>query len=1044
MHFASTTWNTQGADQFSWTVNGDILGEGSLIDIYSDTDTRILSDASIATNQGIEVRAARNSIYRSSNNNGIAFSTSGGNVDLTATAGWTSQVATGDLVWRGEGDNAFTAQTQTITTLGSIGGVFSESATMTAASDFVNTARNTIGFEAGSTIDIGTQGNSIITINTGGDTLDNGVYVDAGVFSLNTGVDIDITANRFISESDGSTSVTVGQLLVESQGTDSVGKDLTLSSAKSMTFDSQASITLTGTSARFLYSDILTFSGQNLKVDSSTFIDSEAAQQLTFEESGAWTLNSNALTFTSYGDSSWKASGTAVFSTSGAITAYSDRNTLFGSDTSSGLVNFQTNLGNSPITFETQQPTADFVVEASLGITATTTSRITVSGTNGLTSFSKDTTSFTANDEFSVESVGDVRILAEGLGQSVNFIGTDPSGSGSKVDFTSTGNIEGQFASVAITSRDQYWAPDVDLTFDSYLIPDSAGTFLISITNDLDGTVGGDFNFNTGPATFQAGETLTWQAFGVETELQFGMSFTSLTSSITGSASAGSITFTPDTGMYVTGNNNIFSATKFATYNTIGDQTYTVTEDPTDISIQSGGALFYDAASISFSATGDEPTSGVIEISAAGFTVNNNYPSKTDNFGTAFIAGHNLNYDVTDSRFVMDNMQFGTIVPTSDGSVVFQASGMDQYGRAIEILSGNILVTSEVNVVLRAANVNMIELPHDPYRGSTITESGHYLDPLDIDFHLTRHRPTILTVDDQVYTSLGRNINGNGIELTSTVPGADILFSVETLNVNSDASASFLANSLIKMVSAFDTQIVSLKSVNINAHGVSSNPEHWVDGIDIRTGARDNVFTIGANIAFTPKRDLYMTSFDELTALIVDSLDIAGPGIQFNNIANNGYTLDAAIGTYFANELHISAGDTIRITSETSIQMRADHDLRIGHETPSASNQHGYHDGRTDIYFDFDQDSGSVNPPGFGPDVVVTGNAVRFYSSLVDVTSTTSLIFPVRDTVTTCANTPGQFWLQQVFVGLTLQPSICYCSTNTPLNTPVCYRTFFS
>jgi len=564
--------------------------------------------------------------------------------------------------------------------------------------------------------------------------------------------------------------------------------------------------------------------------------------------------------------------------------------------------------------------------------------------------------------------------------------------------------------------------------------------FGIAITNNLDGSVGGDFNFLTGPATFEAGETLTWQAFGLETEREFGMSFTSLSSSITASVSSGSINLTPETGLYVTGLNNAFTATKFATYNTIGDQTYTVTESPTEIGISSGDSLFYDAASISFSATGDEPTSGVISISAAGFTVNTAYPSKTDNFGTAFIAGNNLNYEVADSRFVMDNMQFGTIVPTSDGSVLFEAAGMDQFGRGIEIVSGNILVTSETNVVLRAANVNLFELPHDPYRGSKIAESGSYLDPFDIDFQLTRHRPTILTVNDQVYSSLGRNINGNGIELTSTVPGADILFSVDTLNVNSDASASFLAHSLIKMVSAFDTQIVSLKSVNINAHGVSSNPENWVDAINIRTGAREDVLTIGANIAFTPKRDLYMTSFDELTALIVDSLDIAGPGIQFNKIANTGYTMDATDGVFAANELSISAGDSISIASETEIRMIALNNVRLGHETPSASNQHGYHDGRTDIYFNIDKDSGNMDS-GIA-DVTVIGNAVRFYSSLVDMSSTTSLVFPIREAASTCANTPGQFWLEEVQVGLTILPSICYCSTSAPLNTPVCYRVF--
>jgi len=1045
MHFASATWNTQGADQFSWGVNGNILGDGSFVNLYADTDIRILSDASSAANQGIEITAARNSLYRSSNNNGIAFTASQGTVDLTATTGWVQQVATDDLVWRGEGDNVFTGGlTLTVQTLGSIRGQFSESVTMNAQSDFVAQARNTIGYEAVTSITVGTQGNSIITVNTGGDTLDNGAFIDAGTFSLDTGVDIDITSNRFISESDGDTSITVGQLHIESQGTDSIGKDLIFDSALNIQADSQASITLNAASQRYLYDNVLGFSGVSTKLDSATFIDGEAAGYLQLEQTGAWTLTSPQVTFTSYGDSSWSAGGNSVFTTTaGQINTYSDKNTVFKADTTTGIVNFQTNFGNSPITFETQDATADFVVEASNSFSAGTVSKISITGDDGIVSYAKTTTSFSAADEFTADSVGDIRLLAEGQGQSVLFTGTDPSGSGSRISFASAGNMEGQFDTITMAARDQYFSPDVDLTFDSYLVPDSKGVLTITATNDLDGTVGGSFEFRTGLTTFKAGQTINYNVFGADAEDQFGISWQTLSGSITGNVNAGSLFLTPDTGLYVAGNNNVFSATKYATYNTINDQVYTTTEDPTDITFSiNRGKLFLSATNIDLSATGDEPTSGVITITALGYNVNTNYPSGTESFAVAFIGDNDVNFNVEDSRFVMDNMQFGTIVPTPDGSVLFEASGFDEYGRAIEIISGNILVTSELNVVLRAVNVNFLELPHDPYAGSTINESGHYFDN-DIDFHITRHRPTILSVDDQVYTSLGRNINGNGIELTSTVPGGDIQFVVETLNINSDASASFLANSLVKMVSVFDTQIVSLKSVNINAHGVSSNPEDWVDAIHVRTGARDPAFQIGANIAFTPKRDLYMTSFDELTALIVDSLDIAGPGIEFNNVATDGYNLNAGAGVYQAFEFHYTAGDNFRMVSETQIRAVALNDVIIGEDTPFGSNEHGYRDGRTDIYVSFDQDSGMF-PSNGASDLIFDAGQVRFDAPLVDFTSTTSLVFPIRTATTTCAGTPGQFWLQEIFANPpnAIIPSICYCSTNAPLDVPVCYRLF--
>jgi len=860
--FQGASWNAQSADQFSFSINGDILGHGSRVEIYADADMRLFSTG---VTQGILATSGRNSVYRSSNNNGISFDARVGNVALSAPAGWIQQVASGSTVWHGEGDNVFTGtNTQTLTTLGSIRGEFADQVTLSSSSDFTAIARNAIGFDATSTIDIGT-GTAIITVNTGGDTLDNGVFIDSKVLArFHSDVDINLVANNYFAESDGDSSITADHILVESQGTDSIGKDIVLDAANNMIVNSDASITLTGASVRYQYDNELGFSGVSLKIDSSTFIDLQSARQLKFTETGAWTLNSNALSFFTYGDSTWTALKTATFTTSGAISTTSQGNTLFsssGTTAPDGVVSFATTAGNSPIIFETQQATADFKVESSGAINVGTTAKISITGINGINSFSQSTTGFTAADEFAADSVGDVRLLAEGLGSTITLTGTDPSGSGSRVFFSSTGTVVEQFTTGTISSKGQNWLPDVDLTFEGVQTTDLGGTFTITTADDVTGDFGGSFIYKTGLTTFSAVDSIDYQAFGLDAERGFGMSFTSLEQSIQALANDGNIYFTPSTGMYVTGSTNLFSATKAAAYNTVNGQTFTVTEDPTNIQISSGDNLFLSAKAITVSATGDEPTSGVIDITALGFNVNTNYPSKTDTYGVAFIAGKNALFDVTDSRFVMENMNFGDIVPTPDGSVVFQASGFDQYQRGIEIDSGNILITSELNVVLRAENVNFIELPHDPYQGSAIDESGKYLEALGIDFKLTRHRPTILTVDDQVYTSLGRNINGNGIELTSTVPGADIVFTVETVNINSDATASVLANSLVKMTSYFDTQIVSLRSVNINGHGKSSNPLDWVDSISVRVGSRDPPsFTNGALIGFTPKRDLFMNS----------------------------------------------------------------------------------------------------------------------------------------------------------------------------------------
>jgi len=147
--------------------------------------------------------------------------------------------------------------------------------------------------------------------------------------------------------------------------------------------------------------------------------------------------------------------------------------------------------------------------------------------------------------------------------------------------------------------------------------------------------------------------------------------------------------------------------------------------------------------------------------------------------------------------------------------------------------------------------------------------------------------------------------------------------------------------------------------------------------------------------------------------------------------------MKASTGAYFATDVLINAGDNVHISADTDLSLFALNDFTIGFGT-SFGSSFAYHDGRGDVYFTYDQESGQgVNA---GNDVTMAADQVRFNAPLVDFSSTTSLVFPIFTAAVPC--TFGRFYLQEMVIGGNSIHQICYCSQNVPLNVPKCYRVF--
>jgi len=173
--------------------------------------------------------------------------------------------------------------------------------------------------------------------------------------------------------------------------------------------------------------------------------------------------------------------------------------------------------------------------------------------------------------------------------------------------------------------------------------------------------------------------------------------------------------------------------------------------------------------------------------------------------------------------------------------------------------------------------------------------------------------------------------------------------------------------------------------------------------------------------------------------LIGTSLDITGPSNDFNMIADTGVNIHGTTADYSATDMVIESSDNIRITGENRLDIFALNDFTIGFDQTFADT-FAYHDGRGDVYFTYDQDSGQES---IVSDVFMTANQVRFFAPLVDFTSTISLVFPIETNANTVPCVLGRFYLQEIpDIFGTLIPSICYCSQNAPLTTRKCYRLF--
>lgn len=980
MSFNGNSIIGDGASSFSWRFDGNVTTTSGSIEIYGDSLLEVESSTQgTGLPEQISIISGGNTYFISSLNNDIDIESDSVTANID---GFIDFYAGKDVIWSsGKDDSSFIAgEDINFISEGSINILQSSSTVFTSAAHLTITSSNLVEFEAENDIDVGSD-TSIITIIAGGDGFDHGISITADeTVEFASDNDIAITGNEYFINSFDSNFVSETTTTIQSFGAGSFGQDITFDSIDSNFIVNGLATTLSASSIRYEYDSTLDLiaDGTDIQLISSSFVEVAADKTFTYEADGDWTINSGSHVYSSKMDTMYNVLGDSSFTVTQTTLFESDGNILMSTADDFDISTIGT---NSPISFETQGLVSEFNIEGTSSTEINAARKLSFQGTTGVFFSSEQAITLNAKDDFTFDSKADL-ILRSIDSSDINFIGESGTGSGSKFTLSSSGTMfqhAGESISLSAVNEDISFIPDHNLSFISKRTEHAIERdteFLITVADDLNANIGKDFTFSSENTNF-SGFTMDWKITGTN---NIGAQFTS---------HSGDISFNQDDNLLSIIVNDLYSVSSAhsITQTSTSETNFnadiilaTTLENPTGIEFSATNSILFSAGEdLTVSAFGESATSGYIDLLSNGSSDGSEYAWFDRPYGAAFVATNaDIFVDIQDARFIFENLDTLSVLPDSDGILEITAFGRDENGYGIEVQTTDLTIQSQLNVVYRSENIEFIELATEDY--------GNYGFELDLYYFTNLFRPTIQAIHDQTYTSLGKNENGNGIEITCDIPGQRISFEVDNVNFDSSGSISILADNIIEFRSEFDTKLESHSSIYITGEGNSA------DKNSVYIGAMEpNLTTDTASVEFNAVGDIFIESSTELLAAISDEVSVSG-----SEFLMEGGNVDFNVVDTFGvdgNDVSITTDSFIEVLAE-DIFFTAQNEIDIIGDSSLT--------GTGDIYF------GAGG--GIGRDITFNGGILNFNSRIVDITSSNELIWPLSSNARDCSVSPNGMW----------------------------------